>query len=97
MTIRKSLVVHLFVGDMCVDPRPAVRKSSGQTLFSTIAAHGVLLQHPTWQTVIWQVCTDCKLVFKSLIYLIQCFKLRLSNLNFVELAVHLTRKLTTFE
>ena len=42
---------------MCVDPRPAVRKSSGQTLFSTIAAHGVLLQHSTWQTVIWQVGT----------------------------------------
>ena len=42
-------------GDLCVDDRPAVRKSSGQTLFSTIAAHGDLLQQNTWQAVIWQV------------------------------------------
>ncbi|XP_043230442.1 protein MON2 homolog isoform X1 [Amphibalanus amphitrite] len=43
------------LGDLCVDSRPAVRKSSGQTLFSTIAAHGSLLQHSTWQAVLWQV------------------------------------------
>ncbi len=30
--------------DLCLDPRPAVRKSSGQTLFSTIAAHGSVLE-----------------------------------------------------
>ena len=38
-----------------MDSRPAVRKSAGQTLFSTIAAHGSLLQHSTWQAVLWQV------------------------------------------
>ncbi|CAH1783969.1 unnamed protein product [Owenia fusiformis] len=43
------------LGELCVDPRPAVRKSAGQTLFSTISAHGRLLQRATWQTVIWQV------------------------------------------
>lgn len=43
------------LGDLCVDPRPAVRKSAGQTLFSTISAHGGLLQAPTWQPVLWQV------------------------------------------
>ncbi|XP_037071265.1 protein MON2 homolog [Pollicipes pollicipes] len=43
------------LGDLCVDSRPAVRKSAGQTLFSTIAAHGSLLQHSTWQAVLWQV------------------------------------------
>ncbi|XP_026271999.2 protein MON2 homolog [Frankliniella occidentalis] len=43
------------LGDLCVDPRPAVRKSAGQTLFSTISAHGSLLQPPTWQPVLWQV------------------------------------------
>lgn len=43
------------LGDLCVDSRPAVRKSAGQTLFSTISAHGGLLQPPTWQPVLWQV------------------------------------------
>lgn len=43
------------LGDLCVDSRPAVRKSAGQTLFSTISAHGNLLNSPTWQAVLWQV------------------------------------------
>lgn len=43
------------LGDLCVDSRPAVRKSAGQTLFSTITAHGNLLNPPTWQAVLWQV------------------------------------------
>lgn len=41
--------------DLCLDSRPAVRKSSGQTLFSTIAAHGSVLDGNTWQAVLWQV------------------------------------------
>ncbi|KAH9494503.1 Endocytosis and vacuole integrity protein [Bulinus truncatus] len=43
------------LGELCVDTRPAVRKSAGQTLFSTISAHGSLLQHQTWHSVLWQV------------------------------------------
>lgn len=43
------------LGELCVDSRPAVRKSAGQTLFSTISAHGNLLMPPTWQSVLWQV------------------------------------------
>lgn len=43
------------LGELCIDPRPAVRKSSGQTLFSTISAHGGLLTDSTWQVVFWQV------------------------------------------
>uniref|UniRef100_A0A2R5LCA4 Protein MON2 homolog n=2 Tax=Ornithodoros turicata TaxID=34597 RepID=A0A2R5LCA4_9ACAR len=43
------------LGELCVDPRSAVRKSAGQTLFSTINAHGSVLQHETWQAVLWQV------------------------------------------
>lgn len=43
------------LGDLCVDARPAVRKSAGQTLFSTISVHGHLLNCPTWQPVLWQV------------------------------------------
>ncbi|KAL7044610.1 hypothetical protein ACKWTF_002001 [Chironomus riparius] len=49
------MVLYARLGDLCVDPRPAVRKSAGQTLFSTITAHGNLLNHPTWQAVMWQV------------------------------------------
>ncbi|KAK3580643.1 hypothetical protein CHS0354_013414 [Potamilus streckersoni] len=43
------------LGELCVDQRPAVRKSAGQTLFSTISAHGTLLEHGTWKKVLWQV------------------------------------------
>lgn len=43
------------LGELCVDPRPAVRKSAGQTLFSKITAHGSLLKQSTWQAVLWQV------------------------------------------
>ena len=43
------------LGDLCVDQRPAVRKSAGQTLFSTVSAHGGLLQQETWKKVLWQV------------------------------------------
>ena len=41
--------------DLCLDTRPSVRKSSGQTLFSTIAAHGSILEASTWQAVLWHV------------------------------------------
>ncbi|KAK2183610.1 hypothetical protein NP493_305g02026 [Ridgeia piscesae] len=47
--------VFLRLGELCVDQRPAVRKSAGQTLFSTITTHGALLQPHTWQTVLWKV------------------------------------------
>ena len=42
-------------GELCVDLRPAVRKSAGQTLFSTIAAHGNLLENVTWKSLLWKV------------------------------------------
>ncbi|KAG9335215.1 hypothetical protein JZ751_005570 [Albula glossodonta] len=49
------LCLYAKLGELCVDPRPAVRKSAGQTLFSTISAHGTLLQPATWHTVVWKV------------------------------------------
>ncbi|KAJ8373865.1 hypothetical protein SKAU_G00044450 [Synaphobranchus kaupii] len=49
------LCLYAKLGELCVDPRPAVRKSAGQTLFSTISAHGTLLQPSTWHTVVWKV------------------------------------------
>ena len=57
MCVFDKLWMCLFsrLGDLCLDSRPATRKSAGQTLFSTIAAHGSLLQTQTWQAVLWQV------------------------------------------
>ncbi|CAG5101303.1 Similar to mon2: Protein MON2 homolog (Drosophila melanogaster) [Cotesia congregata] len=49
------MCLYTRLGDLCVDSRPAVRKSASQTLFSTISAHGGLLNQPTWQAVLWQV------------------------------------------
>lgn len=49
------MCLYARLGELCVDPRPAVRKSAGQTLFSTISAHGNLLKQSTWQAVLWQV------------------------------------------
>ncbi|XP_072124342.1 protein MON2 homolog isoform X2 [Mobula birostris] len=49
------LCLYSKLGELCVDLRPAVRKSGGQTLFSTVGAHGTLLQHATWHTVLWKV------------------------------------------
>ncbi|XP_076369562.1 mon2 homolog, regulator of endosome-to-Golgi trafficking isoform X2 [Tachypleus tridentatus] len=49
------MVLFSRLGDLCVDTRSAVRKSAGQTLFSTIGAHSSLLEQMTWQSVLWQV------------------------------------------
>ncbi|KAI5732118.1 hypothetical protein M8J77_021836 [Diaphorina citri] len=49
------MCLYLKLGALCVDLRPAVRKSAGQTLLSTISSHGNLLAQSTWQAVLWQV------------------------------------------
>jgi len=49
------MCLYTKLGELCIDERPAVRKSAGQTLFSTVAAHGELLHSSTWQAVVWQV------------------------------------------
>lgn len=49
------MCLFMKLGQLCVDERPAVRKSAGQTLFSTISAHGGLLHRDTWKRVLWQV------------------------------------------
>ena len=51
--------------DLCLDTRPSVRKSSGQTLFSTIAAHGSILEVRIsrldhWYFVLKIVLTYCE-------------------------------------
>ncbi|XP_052280395.1 protein MON2 homolog isoform X2 [Dreissena polymorpha] len=57
MTAFDGLWMCLFMrlGDLCVDSRPAVRKSAGQTLFSTISTHGGLLEQASWKKVLWKV------------------------------------------
>lgn len=49
------MCLYARLGELCVDSRPAVRKSAGQTLFQTISAHGGLLRQSTWQALLWQV------------------------------------------
>jgi len=53
------MCVFSSLGELCIDMRPAARKSAGQTLFSTVSAHGSLLQHSTWQIVLWKVSLVC--------------------------------------
>ena len=43
------------LGELCVDYRPAVRKSAGQTLFSMLTTHGTLLRAETWPDILWKV------------------------------------------
>lgn len=55
--VMDDLWLDLFtkIGKLCVDSRPAVRKSAGQTLFSTISTHGSLLSSDAWNRVVWEV------------------------------------------
>lgn len=43
------------LSDLCINEHSAIRKSAAQTLFSTLSAHGSLLEQATWQAVLWQV------------------------------------------
>lgn len=49
------MLLFLNLTKLCVNDRPAVRKSASQTLFSTVMAHGPLLQLDTWPDVLWKV------------------------------------------
>lgn len=52
-----SIWMALFskLSEICIDPRPAIRKSACQTLFATITTHGDLLESNTWQAIPWQI------------------------------------------
>ena len=41
--------------DLCTDSRASVRKSAGQTLFSTLGTHVSILETKTWHSVLWTV------------------------------------------
>jgi len=60
------MFLYTQLGELCVDLRPAVRKSAGQTLFSMLGAHGSLLQQQTWQTVLWKVSIVVDTLFISM-------------------------------
>ena len=50
------MVLYSQLGHLCVDERPAVRKSAGQTLFSVISSHGAALAvHLHWKCLVWRV------------------------------------------
>lgn len=52
-----SIWMALFakLSEICIDPRPAIRKSACQTLFATITTHGDILEIQTWHAVLWQI------------------------------------------
>ena len=43
------------LGHLCCDPRPPVRKSSAQTLFSGLTTHADILQHEAWHSILWKI------------------------------------------
>jgi hypothetical protein len=57
LSLYDSIWMALFskLSEICIDPRPAIRKSACQTLFATITTHGDLLELRTWQAIPWQI------------------------------------------
>lgn len=57
LSIYESIWMALFskLSDICIDPRPAIRKSACQTLFATLTTHGDILAVRTWQSILWQI------------------------------------------
>lgn len=49
------MVYYSSLGELCVNMRPAMRKSASQTLFCTIASHGSVLSDKYWQDLVWSV------------------------------------------
>ncbi|GMR48422.1 hypothetical protein PMAYCL1PPCAC_18617 [Pristionchus mayeri] len=49
------LVLYTCLSELCVDSRPAVRKSACQTLLQTVAAHGHALRVHTWSHMVWKI------------------------------------------
>lgn len=56
-SLYESIWMALFakLSEICVDPRPAIRKSACQTLFATLTTHGDILAILTWQSILWQI------------------------------------------
>lgn len=57
LNLYESIWMALFakLNELCVDSRPAIRKSACQTLFATITTHGDMLDERIWHSIIWQI------------------------------------------
>lgn len=57
LELYESIWMALFAKllDICIDSRPAIRKSACQTLFATITTHGEMLDQRAWHCIIWQI------------------------------------------
>lgn len=49
------LCLYTCLSDLCVDPRPPIRKSACQTLLQTVTSHGAVLKEQPWKNMVWQV------------------------------------------
>ncbi|TNN10465.1 Protein MON2 [Schistosoma japonicum] len=53
----KELWISVFhkMANLCLDRRPAVRKSACQTLFNSIECHSEQFDEDTWSTLLWKI------------------------------------------
>ena len=49
------LLLFYLHSNLCTDARLSVRKSSGQTLFSTLSTHGAILDYNPWKAIFFYV------------------------------------------
>lgn len=66
----KELWICVFhkLADLCLDRRPAIRKSACQTLFNTIECHSEQFDEDTWSNLLWKVSLY---VYRCLFYRIK--------------------------
>jgi hypothetical protein len=71
------------LGDLCTDPRPAIRKSASQTLFHTLSIHTVSLDERIWPEILWKgsYANQLRLNFTCLT-LVLCIRNRISTVLF---------------
>lgn len=83
------MVYYSSLGELCVNMRPAMRKSASQTLFCTIASHGAVLSDKYWQDLVW--CVLFPLLEHVKNYTSSASKERDATLNAQNLLMHHSR------
>ena len=83
------MILYSRLGELCIDPRPAVRKSAGQTLFCTISSHSSVLSENTWQQLVNNVLFS--LLEQVKLNISTASKERDTNLNNTNFLMHHSR------
>uniref|UniRef100_A0A5S6QVU4 Vacuolar protein sorting-associated protein 26 n=1 Tax=Trichuris muris TaxID=70415 RepID=A0A5S6QVU4_TRIMR len=85
------LCLYHCLSDLCIDPRPPVRKSACQTLLSTIMSHGGLLQASSWRNVFWEVLFPLLLEVKNRCFSASTTKATTGGADGTEMLMHHSR------